>query len=220
MVSQIVGTYQGQPVRLRSDGPPASKIGPAQVEAAPDGRVVIAFAQLNVIDHDSDITLPGAFPNVEVAMSAWGHASWQPGYLPIGKGRISEERGWAVFRGKMFMNTTAGRETHAVLRELGPISEFSYGFFIVESEPGYVDGQRVRYLKKLSVHEVSPVLRGAGIGTHLLELSSVDPMQVEVARVAAENDRALAGLQGFRLQDRKVVGYHPTTGDPVYSGRK
>lgn len=216
----IVGFHDGALVRI-SDPPKAApaagvKAAPAEVSTDLKGNVVIAFAKLNVIDSDGDVTLPGAFPSKEVPLSAWGHATWQPGFLPIGRGRISEERGRAIFRGKMFLSTQAGRETFDVLRELGPLSEFSYGYNVADSDRGMFEGQMVRFLRRLLVHEVSPVLRGAGLDTGVLEMSALDPFALELASSAHHNERALLGLQGFTAAPRQRVGSF--AGAPVYVG--
>src|SRR3990167_7190394 len=138
------------------------------------GSIAFAFAQLNVIEKDGDVTLPGAFPAKDVPMSAYGHTSWD-GALPVGKGSISEQDEWAVFTGQFFMDTTAGRETHATLKALGPLAEYSYGYDPLDYSFGQQDGQDVRFLRSLNVYEVSPVLIGAGIGTHTLAIKSGSP---------------------------------------------
>ena len=68
-------------------------------------------------------------------------------------------------KGRFFLNTTAGRDTFEVVKELGNRQEWSYGFNVDDSEKGEHEGKSVRILKKMTVHEVSPVLRGAGLGT-------------------------------------------------------
>jgi hypothetical protein len=140
------------------------------------GSIELAFAQFNVIDHDGDVTLPGAFPTKEVPMSAYGHTSWD-GALPVGKGTISESGDWAIFKGQFFMDTTAGRDTHATLKGLGALAEYSYGYTVPKdgSSRGQFGGQDVRFLKTLDPHEISPVLKGAGIGTHTLAIKSGAP---------------------------------------------
>jgi len=138
------------------------------------GAISFAFAQLNVVDRDGDVTIPGAFPAKEVPMSAYGHTSWD-GALPVGKGTIAESGDWAVFTGQMFMDTTAGRDTHATIKALGPLAEYSYGYQPTEYSYGEQDGKQVRFLKQLDVFEVAPVLRGAGIGTHTLAIKSGAP---------------------------------------------
>jgi hypothetical protein len=138
------------------------------------GSIELAFAQLNVIDADGDVTVPGAFPAKDVPLSAYGHTSWD-GALPVGKGTISEVGDWAVLKGQFFMDTTAGRETHATLKGLGPLAEFSYGYNPADFSYGTQDGKSVRFLRRLDVFEVSPVLRGAGVGTHIRAIKSGAP---------------------------------------------
>lgn len=138
------------------------------------GEIVAAFAQLNVIDSDGDVTLPGAFPVKEVPMSAYGHTSWD-GALPVGKGSIREEGDWAIFTGQLFMSTTHGRDAYETLKGLGSLAEFSYGYVPTDFSYGQQDGKQVRFLKALDVHEVSNVLKGAGLGTHLRAIKSGAP---------------------------------------------
>lgn len=147
---------------------------PHEFKLDDSGSVELAFAQLNVIDSDGDVTLPGAFGTKDVPMSAYGHASWD-GALPVGKGTISEAGSWAIFKGQFFMDTTAGRDTHATLKGLGPLAEFSYGYNVLDGGPGTFEGKAVRFLKSLDTFEVSPVLKGAGLGTHLRSIKSGAP---------------------------------------------
>lgn len=136
-----------------------------EVKDETKGEVEAVFATLNVKDHDDDVTKPGAFENgAEVVISAYNHKSWE-GALPVGKGVIQEVGNEVVMKGRFFLNTTAGRDTFEVVKELGARQEWSYGFNVLESEPGEHEGKSVRILKRMAVHEVSPVLRGAGVGT-------------------------------------------------------
>ncbi len=136
-----------------------------EVKDETKGEVEAVFATLNVKDHDDDVTKPGAFENgAEVVISAYNHKSWD-GALPVGKGTIHEVGNEVVMKGRFFLNTTAGRDTFEVVKELGNRQEWSYGFNVDDSERGEHEGKSVRILKKMTVHEVSPVLRGAGLGT-------------------------------------------------------
>lgn len=147
---------------------------PRELKLDDSGAIELAFAQFNVVDSDGDVTLPGAFPVKEVPISAYGHTSWD-GALPVGKGTISETGDYAVLRGHLFMDTTGGKDTHATLKGLGSLAEFSYGYNVLIGEQGQFEGKRVRFLKSLDPHEVSPVLKGAGVGTHLMSIKSGAP---------------------------------------------
>jgi hypothetical protein len=134
------------------------------------GEIEAVFSRFDVVDLDGDVTRKGAFTEgAPVVISAYGHKSWD-GYLPIGKGTIHEEGDVAVMKGQFFLNTTHGRDAWETVKELSAagLQEWSYSLHDVVAEPGTVDGQKVRVLKKIRVKEVSPVLIGAGIDTGTL----------------------------------------------------
>lgn len=152
-------------------------LGAVRVKAEDQGLVEALFSRFGVIDHDGDVTEPGFFEHgAPVKISAYNHGSWG-GELPVGKGTIRVEQDRAVLEGQFFLNTTAGREHFEVVKELGPLGEWSYGFTIRPggAREGEFNGQRVRILGATpdgqaggEVTEVSPVLAGAGIGTQTL----------------------------------------------------
>jgi hypothetical protein len=154
--------------------PSRKSFTPGEFKLSETGEVVVAFAQLNVIDRDGDVTLPGAFPAKAVPMSAYGHTSWD-GELPVGKGLISEAGDWAIFTGSFFMDTAQGRNAHATVKAMADLQEWSYGYEPVVADYGQRDGRSVRLLKSIDVFEVSPVLLGAGVGTHTLAIKSGAP---------------------------------------------
>jgi hypothetical protein len=135
------------------------------------GAVTVAFAQLDVVDRDGDVTFPGAFPSKSVPMSAYGHTSWG-GELPPGRGAIEEAGGWAVFKGQFLMETDHGRNTYHTVKAMDELQEWSYGYDAVDYSYGTRDNRAVRFLKALDVFEVSPVLVGAGLGTHTMTIKS------------------------------------------------
>ncbi len=139
-----------------------------------EGAITLAFSQLDVIDRDGDITVTGAIPTKDVPMSAYGHTSWD-GALPIGRGTVRESAGWGVFDGSFLMDTDQGRNAHATVRAMAELQEYSYGYNPMEVSFGQVDGKPVRYLRALDIFEVSPVLIGAGVGTHTLAIKSGQP---------------------------------------------
>lgn len=139
-----------------------------RIKNADKGEVSAVFSRFEVIDHDGDVTLPGAFTDGQkVRISAYNHESWG-GALPVGKGFIRTTDTEAILEGQFFLGTTAGRDTFETVKQLDDLGEWSYGYDTDEAAPGTHDGQQVQFLKKLTVHEVSPVLLGAGIGTRTL----------------------------------------------------
>jgi hypothetical protein len=146
----------------------------AEIKDADKGLVQAVFATLEAKDKDGDWTVRGAFGEQQVRVSAYGHSSWT-GELPVGKGRIYEEGDKAVGEFQFFMDTERGREHFAVVKNMGELQEWSYGFDVLETGEltDELDEKGVRrVLAKLRVHEVSPVLLGAGIGTHTLAVKS------------------------------------------------
>jgi hypothetical protein len=142
--------------------------GPFAIKSEPRGEVEAVFSTFNVVDKDGDWTLPGAFTDgAEVLISAYGHSSWG-GQLPVGKGVIKTTATDARLVGKFFLETQGGRDTFATIRALGGLAQYSYGFDILEKGE-LTDELRQRgvrrVLPKLKVHEVSPVLLAAGVGT-------------------------------------------------------
>lgn len=154
------------------------------VDVKDEGTVQAVFSRFNVRDHDGDVTLPGAFTEgAPVRISAFGHASWGPSrrassvpMLPVGKGVIRTTDTEAVLHGQFFLNTQAGRDTFEVVKQMGDLQEWSYGYDIPAggAEHGEFEGQKARFLKRLEVPEVSPVLLGAGIGTRTIAVKARD----------------------------------------------
>jgi hypothetical protein len=139
-----------------------------QIKSAPEGRVEAVFSTFGVIDHDGDVLLPGAFTDgAPVRISAYGHESWK-GALPVGKGLIRTTAREAILEGQLFLNTTAGRDTFEVIKQMGDLQEWSYSLRGVEAEKGSWNGQPARIIRAVDVHEVSPVLMGASIDTRTL----------------------------------------------------
>jgi HK97 family phage prohead protease len=134
------------------------------------GDLSAVFSTFNVPDHDHDVTLPGAFENGAPVRLLPAH-NWN--HYMIGKGVIRADQNRAVFDGKFFLNTAEGKNWYESIKaDGGELQEWSYGFDVVDAEPGVWDGQPVRFLKRLKVHEVSPVTLGAGIGTTTLAVKS------------------------------------------------
>lgn len=129
------------------------------------GEVQAVFATMGVIDHDGDVIQPGAF-GVQNTAFLFAHNAHD---IPLGKARIFEEGNEAIADIKINMDIERGREVHSALKfdmENGePLQEFSFGFDVVDGGFGEFEGEKVRFLKALKVHEVSPVLLGAGVNT-------------------------------------------------------
>jgi len=171
-----------------------------EIKDADQGLVRAVFATLNVVDSDGDVTVKGAFEDdAPVRISAYGHTSWG-GALPVGKGVIREVGDEAILESQLFLNTSAGREHFETIKQMGPLMEWSYGFDIVEADNGEHEGQKVRFLKKLKVHEVSPVLLGAGVDTRTLAVKQVPPFSEQADGVLGDVEALVARAMAFGSQ--------------------
>lgn len=170
--------------------------GPTVAIAGALGQCRAIFCRLGLVDSDGDVTMPGAFEEgIEVPISAYGHTSWQ-GALPVGRAVIHSDtqRAWADCQ--FFMGTQAGRETFEVIRDLGPLQQWSWGFDPVAADSGpdpAGSGQHVQFLRRVDLHEVSPVLVGAGQYGQGLRTETED------GSVKADMLREFARFQAFAL---------------------
>lgn len=188
--------------------------GRVEIKDSDRGEVAVVFSTLKVIDADGDVTLPGAFEDgASTRISAYGHTSWQ-GALPVGKGTIRELKTEAVMEGAFFMDTAGGRETFTVVKEIGDQQEWSYGYDPIEFSFGEQDDQRVRFLRKLKVHEVSPVLLGAGVNTRTLSAKGGMTFSEHIESVVADVDALITrATEVVALRAEKGKGIAESSAD-------
>lgn len=160
--------------------------GGITIKSETEGTISCVFASFNVRDLDGDVTIPGAFTDGEqVAISQFGHTIWN-GTPPVGKGTIRQTSTEAIFDGQFFMDMPEARSTFAAVKGMGDQAQWSYGFETLDHEYGQFGGEQVKFLRKLTVFEVSPVLRAAGVGTRTLAAKT----NRYASRPVAENMRA------------------------------
>jgi HK97 family phage prohead protease len=151
------------------------------------GQVEAVFSLFNSLDSDGDVVVPGAvksgFKNDQVPM-VWSH-KWD---MPIGKGTIAQDDDKAIFKGEFFMDTESGKEAYNLVKNMGDMQQWSFGYKVNDSEfEKFKDSDgttNARYLKDLTVYEVSPVLVGANQDTYTLAIKSNTELLKEVAKVA------------------------------------
>ena len=147
------------------------------------GQVEAVFSLFNSLDSDGDVVVPGAvksgFKNNQVPM-VWSH-KWD---MPIGKGTIAQDDDKAVFKGEFFMDTESGKEAYNLVKNMGDMQQWSFGYKVNDSEFAKAktqDGEtNARYLKDLTVYEVSPVLVGANQDTYTLAIKSNTELLKEI----------------------------------------
>lgn len=190
-----------------------SVAGRVEVKDADKGTVTAVFSTFNVKDSDGDVTLPGAFEDgADVVISAYGHKSWD-GVLPVGLGTIRTTKTEAILDGEFFVDTTAGLDTFRAVKALASkgLGEWSYGYDPVKFSFGEHDGERVRFLEQQKVHEVSPVLLGAGVNTRTLaaksagDLRFADHGEAVLGDIADLIDRAVRAAKGKTLRSEPAA---------------
>lgn len=138
-----------------------------------EGKVEAVFSVFNEIDSDGDVVKAGAirsgYGEKGVAM-VWGH-DWKD---VIGRGEIVQDNDKAVFKGEFIMDTERGRDAYNVVKAMGDLQQWSFGYEVVDSEKGMFQSkdteeqQEVRFLNDVKVWEVSPVLVGANQNTYTI----------------------------------------------------
>ena len=143
------------------------------------GMAKIIFATTEAVDKDKDWTVKGAFGSQVAAIS--GAHDWSGPSQGIAK--ISEVGNSAVADLQYNLKMDAAREWFNSLKfthENGGTQSFSYGFDILEESPEVArENGALRALKKLKVHEVSPVMVPAGIGTGILAVKSLQELPID-----------------------------------------
>lgn len=184
---------------------------PFELKSGNTGEFRAVFATFNTIDHDGDVTRPGAFKaGTEVIIGSWGHKTAD---LPVGKGLIVSDEREAAVEGEFFLDTQPGRDTYQTVKNLGSLGEWSYVFTVQKSSFGQHDGREVRFLEDLAVYSVDPVLAGAGIDTRTTDIKSLGFLEhgESVAQQVGEYlDRvkqrsAIRGAEGRSLSAANVA---------------
>ena len=142
-------------------------------ELKDEGSGTAVFATLGTVDKDGDYTLPGAFGNEQKAKLVAAH-DWSA--APIGVAEIREVGNEAIADFSFNLGMSSAKEWYESLKfsyANGVTQEFSYGFDILEEDHEAADkNQAKRGLKRLKVHEISPVMIGAGNDTRLIGVKS------------------------------------------------
>lgn len=177
------------------------------IESMNDAGIGLArLATLSAVDSDGDTYQPGAFSWKE------GGSQWAPmivahnrGMMPFGKSRVFEQDDAAFAELHLNLETQAGREWYEALKfDLAkgePVQEWSYGYEVLDADFRYSGRTKIRVIKQTDVHEVSPVIRGAGLGTRTLGIKSAALKESRFAPLIGElGDLAAAiGADGEQL---------------------
>ncbi len=151
-------------------------VGATIKKAEDDGSFEAVITTFGVVDKDRDIVERGAFTGHPVHVLP----AHKQQHVPLGKAVIKEHGDKAVAVGQFNLEIQAAVEWHSALQfdltKVQPaIQEWSYGFKIKGPEGARldsVDGVPVRRIIMIDEREISPVLRGASVGTGTLSIKS------------------------------------------------
>lgn len=154
------------------------------------GTGLARIAQLSAVDSDGDTYERGAF--------SWkdGGGQWVqilPAHdrraMPLGKAWVYEDGDQALAQLHLNLDTQAGKDWHSTLKfdlaKGNPVQEWSYGYQVLDADFQVRGEQRVQVLKRLDVDEISPVIRGAGIGTGTISIKSAELKEKHFAPLIA-----------------------------------
>lgn len=161
------------------------------------GKGLARIAMLSAVDRDGDTYMPGAF-----GWKAGGQwCSILPAHdrraTPLGKARVYEDGDEALAELSFNFAIPEAKSWHsAIMFDLAngeSVQEYSYGYDLIEFDYQLRGSDRIRQFKKVEVLEVSPVLKGAGIGTGTLSMKSAELKEKHFAPlIASLGDLALA----------------------------
>jgi hypothetical protein len=177
-------------------------------QAGDEGSFEAVIATLGVVDHDGDIVERGALAG-KTASIVPAH---QQHMMPLGKVKI-EERGDEVIAVGLFnLETSSGKDWHAALRfDLAhppSVQEWSWGYMPTESKEDTLDGKRVRRLMDVDLMEVSPVLRGASVGSRTIGVKSISPRHETETSEAPWREPKEAKDGAFACARKRLFAHH------------
>lgn len=203
-VSHLRAHASAEDIGKMSDGVQRKTLKDIEWKADKPGTFRAVVATYNTIDHDGDVTEPGALDTERrILVSPWNHSSIDEAAaeMPVGSAKITTVGDRAVAEGRFYIDDPMGERAYKITKALAEdgLGEWSYGFRIPAggstSDPKALEGWpgAVRLLKRVQPFEVSLVFAGAGIGTHTLSVKSLSELK-RGARLSKESRLRLRSL--------------------------
>lgn len=211
-----------QPVRYRDVEETKSAVLAATKVDLPGDQpgTFSAFVNVtNIVDHDNDKILPGAFQATLAQRNPkvfWGHDpnAWigktlQAEELMPGDPRLPESiravgGGALLVRGQFNLDTQAGREAYSNAKFFGTDVEWSVGFRIPAGAASIDTATQTRVIEKVDLYEYSMVYAGASPGTHTQTIKE-QPMKATAALDVTKDEIEDDQLVEFVLEDGTVM---------------
>lgn len=186
-----------------------------QVKALSDDGMIEGYGSVfGVRDSYSDIVAAGAFKSSLAAHKAagtmpallWQHRSDEP--IGVWTSMVEDQKGLAVV-GQLAMDTTRGREAHALLK-MRAINGLSIGFYSKEWK--YDTENDVRTLTEVDLWETSLVTFPSNSAARVTAVKSIEKLESLREVEMMLRDRGFTKTEAVALV-AKIKGMRP--GDPV-----
>ncbi len=173
------------------------------------------------VDSYGDVVVKGAFAEAiknnfpRYPKGVWSH-DWS---MPIAKTlEIREDERGLYVKGQLLLDIQKAKEAYILIKE-GVMTDFSFGYEVDESDFNQDTG--IRYLKKLTIYEWSPVLVGANNRATLIGAKSDGQVIEEQAAETASTtpDDELKPEPVVEVDSEKVDEPKETPNTEVKAGR-
>ncbi len=189
----------------------------APMEAAQDGdgtartfRAV--FVNFGVRNAFGDVWEPGCLTaGAPVLVGPYGHAllGWEAGLPPIGIGTIEQTESEGLIAGEFFTSPQAEAHYEAVRRT--PMQEWSAIYYVRDWRIETLDDEETRYISRVDIASVDPVLRGANPDTRTIEVNAAPAVPPDATDPVFHRARSRLAFATFATQEGIPTWLSPTT---------
>lgn len=186
-------TLEGKEIRMVIKSLPVTSV---KVVDEQQGIIEAYVSIFGNVDSYGDIVVKGAFADSlakyfpRYPKGVWAHDWTQP--IAKTLEAKEDERGLYI-KAQLLLDIQKAKEAYILIKE-GVVTDFSFGYEVEDFQMDFEQG--VRYLKKLTIYEWSPVLVGANSSATLVGVKSdgqviEEEIEEKAGRVLSEENRTL-----------------------------
>jgi HK97 family phage prohead protease len=184
-----------------------------QIEIKEDGSVAIVKGIANkvgIIDHGWDYTRSGAFDDTIKETPVVPALAFHDMRRPVGLNKLSvNKKGDLTTTMEINLDVQEGKELHSLIKQFqnsGRPMELSMGYRAKEYSFGEQDGEHVRFLDKVDVHEVSIVPFGMNQGSVITAVKKHEMEQdaENTKSLETKNNELEAKVQKLESENAKL----------------
>ena len=159
---------------------------PAVETETKQGYVLARVATLNIPDNEDDVLMSDSVGTQDIIVSKWNHSSKQVfGPSPVGMGRVYEDGDSLLAEMEYFLDDEPPNreaiDAYNTVKHLSKKNQCYWSIAYKTKETDYKqidDGGMVRvirYIRRMSVDEASPVDDPGGVGTRTIDIKQARP---------------------------------------------